>query len=223
MRSFIQFFYRLLKIVCATIIIYLCCALICSSITINNTKDSANHIAIYILSNGVHTDIVVPTQTEIIDWSTKIKFQYTKTANENYHYLALGWGDKGFYLETPTWGDLKLSTALKAATGLSHSAMHATYYRSMQEGEKCKKIILSTQQYLKLITYIDLSFQKHHQEYIPIVTHANYGNTDAFYEANYKYSLLHTCNTWTNNALKACDQKCALWTPFEKGIISKYQ
>jgi len=35
--------------------------------------------------------------------------------------------------------------------------------------------------------------------------------------------LFHTCNTWANNALKACGQKASLWTPFDTGIFYHYQ
>ena len=54
-------------------------------------------------------------------------------------FVGLGWGDKGFYLETPTWADLKTSTALKAVSGYNTTAMHVTFYKEMQEkGSKIK-------------------------------------------------------------------------------------
>lgn len=49
-----------------------------------------------------------------------------------------------------------------------------------------------------------------------------YGDHDAFYEAKGRYSLFHTCNTWANNALKACGQKACWWTPFSTGIRYQY-
>lgn len=52
-----------------------------------------------------------------------------------------------------------------------------------------------------------------------INTNAVYGKTDAFYEAKGKYSLFKTCNTWTNNALKASEQRACVWTIFQSGIF----
>ena len=49
-----------------------------------------------------------------------------------------------------------------------------------------------------------------------------YGNNDQFYEAVGSYSCFKTCNTWTNQALKESKLKACLWTPFDFGIISKY-
>jgi len=56
----------------------------------------------------------IPTQNEFIDWTTKVSPDDTKGKKKG-DWLAFGWGDKGFYLNTPTWADLKFSTAVKAA------------------------------------------------------------------------------------------------------------
>lgn len=69
-------------------------------------------------------------------------FSQTKGKNTDFNYIAFGWGDKGFYLDTPTWADLKFSTAFKAAFWMGQSAMHTTYYREVKEGEDCKRLCL---------------------------------------------------------------------------------
>lgn len=205
------------------IFLYIIAVFSLSKITVNQEPDTKPEVEVYILTNGVHTDIVVPIKNEQIDWSKQIKFENTKIADSTYKYLAMGWGDKGFYLETPEWSDLKASVALKAATGLSTTAIHATYYKKMTEADDCKKIMISKEQYDRLIKYIDESFQKDASgNFLNIKTNANYGKTDAFYEANGSYSLFHTCNTWANSALKASGQKCCFWTALDSGIFSKY-
>jgi uncharacterized protein (TIGR02117 family) len=159
-----------------------------------------------------------------MDWTQEVKPANTTAKDTSYQYLAMGWGDKGFYLQTPTWAELKASVAFKAATGLSSTAIHATYYAAMQENERCKKIMISREQYTRLISYISNSFKKDEQgHFMYIATNANYGSHDAFYEANGSYSLFRTCNTWANSALKSCGQKCCLWTAFDTGIFLKYQ
>jgi len=181
-------------------------------------------IPIYIYTNGVHTDIVMPVKNDIVDWSSKIPFSNTKSKETDYNYVGIGWGDKGFYLDTPTWADLKLSTALKAAFWLSESAMHCTYYKTMTEAEDCKKIMISKNQYKELVKFVDAKFDRDHNgNYILIPTNAVYGNNDAFYDAQGRYSFLNTCNTWSNNALKSAGQKAALWTPTDYGIFLHYK
>jgi uncharacterized protein (TIGR02117 family) len=185
---------------------------------------TSDDISIYIKTNGVHTDIVLPTKTKWKDWSKQLKFEHLSDPNKAYKFVAMGWGDKGFYLETPTWSDLNFSTALKATTGLSTSAMHVTHYDRMQENEDCIKIDISLIQYQRLIEFIDASFQKDtNQNYSFINTESNYGTNDAFYEAEGSYSLFKTCNSWANSALKYSGQKAALWTALDTGIFDKYR
>lgn len=179
-------------------------------------------VTIYILSNGVHTDIVVPVKNDTYDWSKQIKFEHTKAKDSTAKYLALGWGDRGFYLETPTWSDLKVSTALKAACGLSTSALHTTFYKTMKEDVYCKKIPISTIDYQNLVLFITDSFEIKSDEIIKIETDAVYGKNDIFYEAKGSYSMFFTCNSWANQALKAANQKAALHTLTDTGIFRHY-
>ena len=179
-------------------------------------------VEIFILSNGVHTDIVVPVKNDSYDWSKQIKFEHTKAKDSTAKYLAMGWGDRGFYLETPTWADLKASTALKATTGLSSSALHATFYKVMKEDAYCKKILISTSEYQKLVLFIHESFETKSGSTIKIETDAVYGKNDVFYEAKGSYSLFYTCNSWANQALKAASQKAAFHTLTDTGIFRHY-
>ncbi|WP_300565620.1 TIGR02117 family protein [Flavobacterium sp.] len=205
------------------VIIYILSAFGLSRITVNSDVEPKDEVAIYILSNGVHTDIVVPIKNDIKDWRNEIEFQQTKSKDSLANYLALGWGDKGFYLETPEWSDLKASVAFKAATGLSTSAMHTTFYRNLSEGENCKKIQISKENYQHLVSYISDSFERDADQKITWISGRSYGKNDAFYEAKGSYNLFYTCNTWANNALKSANQKASLWTPFDTGIFSHYK
>jgi uncharacterized protein (TIGR02117 family) len=177
------------------IIFYLSSAYLLSQIPtdVENDKDE---ISIYILSNGVHTDLVVPIKAVNYNWTEFIKYETTKSTDTTYKFIAFGWGDKGFYLETPTWDDLTFNTAFKAGFGLSSSAIHATFYKRMKINSDCKEIKVSNQQYLRLTNYIKSSFQTDNLKLpIHIKTDAVYGLNDAFFEANGKYNLFKTCNT----------------------------
>ena len=207
------------------ILLYLGSAYCLSRIAVGGEQNTSQDVTIHIKTNGVHTDIVVPIVNNQMDWSKDIKFANTHLVDTSkMKYLAMGWGDKGFYLETPTWAQLKFSVAFKAAFALSTTAIHATFYDSLPKNDSCKEIKITKDQYSKLINYITNSFQIDKDgHFIRIVTNANYGNADAFYEAKGSYSMFHTCNTWANNGLKSCNQKACLWTPFDTGIFLKYK
>lgn len=204
--------------------IYLIAAFLLSKITINSDADKqAKEVPIYIKTNGVHTDIVVPVKNNIKDWSKQIKFENTISKDSTASYLAFGWGDKGFYLDTPEWSDLKASTACNAAFGLGSSAMHTTFYKSIRENKDCIKVMVSNENYQKLTRYFESSFQFDKSQKPIFITATTYGKNDSFYEAKGKYNLFQTCNSWANGALKASNQKAAFWTITDTGIFCHYQ
>jgi len=208
----------------AFVALYALAAYILPKIGVDKEANSSPDVTIYIHTNGVHTDVILPITNNLCDWRKDIKFENTISKDTTATFVAFGWGDKGFYLQTPTWSDLKFSVAFKAMTGLSTTAIHATFYDTLQETESCKKIIISNAQYARLTQYILNSFRQDADGHLErIVTNANYNDADAFYEANGHYSMFHTCNTWANNALKACGQRACLWTAFDTGIFLKYK
>ncbi|WP_217220323.1 TIGR02117 family protein [Mucilaginibacter paludis] len=204
--------------------IFLFSAFLLSVWAVQKEPGTPGDVAIYILTNGDHTDVVMPVKNAVFDWSKEMSYSNTLGRDTTGRYVAVGWGDKGFYLNTPTWSQLKFSTAFKAAFALSTSAIHATFYPAMQESNNCKKIMISHAQYKRLVAFIDNSFKRDSTgKVINIKTNANYGKNDAFYDAQRRYNLFYTCNTWANNALKACGQKACVWTPFDRGIFYHYR
>ncbi len=224
MKKFLKYTgYTLLSLI-ALVLLYIGCAWALSRLTVKAEQNTQAEITIYLKTNGVHTDLVLPVKTPHKDWSEGILYKNTRSGDTTFNYVAFGWGDKGFYLETPTWSDLKVSTAFKAGFGLSTSAVHATFYNSLREGERCVRLLIAKEQYQRLVTYIENSLQIDTAgSPIVIPTKARYGKNDAFYEARGSYSLFHTCNTWANNALKVSGQKACWWTPFDTGIFYQHR
>lgn len=209
------------------IVVYIAFAWLLSRIAVNKhaTAPGDDPVSIYIRTNGVHTDIVVPVKNEEQDWSREIQYAHTESGDTTLQYAAFGWGDKGFYLQTPEWSDLKFSVAFKAMFHLGATAMHVTFYKQMVTGADCKEIRISREQYRNLVVFLRASFESDaNGRVIPIPTvNDGYGKDDAFYEAEGVYDLFNTCNTWANNALKACGQRACLWTPSDKGIFYQYR
>lgn len=205
-------------------ILYLLIALGFSYISVNSSfkECEKDAVEIYILTNGVHTDIVLPIKNQYKDWSTFVKPSDTRSGNKLVNNVAFGWGDKGFYLQTKTWADLKFSTAFNAAFYLSSSAMHITFYNGLSESETCKRVCIDKGEYMKLVDYIDKSFEHDSFGNAVQIQGASYWNNDSFYEAKGSYGLFNTCNTWANGGLKAAGLKACLWTPFDKGIFHQY-
>lgn len=205
------------------VLLYFGAAWLFSRLTVKAEPGQRADVFVYLKTNGVHTDIVLPVHSKYKDWSRDLSYKDVRSGDSAYNYLAFGWGSKEFYLETPTWADLKWSTALKAASGLGQPAIHVTYYYSLQENENCVRFGMGEEQYLRLVNYIEQRLVRDENgKPLVISTEARYGNNDAFYEAKGRYTVFYTCNTWTNSALKASGQKACWWTPFDWGLMYQY-
>ena len=183
-------------------------------------KYSKDEIQFYVVSNGVHTDICLPVTTPMHDWSKFLNVGDYKGLIEQPKFISIGWGDKGFYLDTPTWADLKFSTAFNAAFLPSETAMHILYWPEEPVlGESVKLCSMDEQEYMNLIEFIFSSFEMENGFNPQLLVGEGYTEFDNFYEANYNYYLLKTCNTWTNQSLKIAGVKTSSLALFEAGIL----
>lgn len=224
LKIILRFFLRIATVFFGIVVLYVLLAFLFSAIPVNKNfqEDKTSGIDIYIQSNGVHTDLVLPIRNRYKDWSDVIPFDHTISKDSLMEYIAFGWGDKNFYLETPTWADLKFSTAFNALFFLSTSAMHVTLYKHMPAEEYRKKIGISAEQYKRIVQYIEDSFQKNSEGDFILIKNLSYGNDDCFYDAKGTFNLFYTCNTWTNEGLKQSGLRASLWTPFESALLNHY-
>lgn len=182
----------------------------------NSGRDS---IEIFVVSNGVHTDLVLPLHNAQKDWRSLLPEELFNVQGKNYTTIAFGWGNKDFYISTPAWADLTVSTAVKAGLGLGSSAMHVRYLRKNPNvSENCVSLNISKEQYLALVRFVEQSFCLE-QNCAKKIDHPGYGDHDLFFEAQGRYTLFRTCNVWTNNALKKAGIKTPVWMPFADGLM----
>lgn len=220
-KRLLKFLYLCLKSIVVFLCFYFTAYFIGSNIVVNCNSKEASDMEIFIASNGVHTDLIFPIRTAQIAWDTVFKPEVFKGVDSSYQYVALGWGDKGFYIETPTWADLKASTAFKACFFLSSSAMHVCYHKKIKPSSSIKSIKITTDQYQKLIAFYQSTFLRKDQT-IQLIKDKGYTAFDNFYEAKGTYSFLKTCNVFTNDALKYAKIKAPYWSPFEGGLMKHY-
>ncbi len=173
-------------------------------------------IEIFVTSNGVHTDLVVPVATAYTDWRDRLPLHHYAAADSSYTYIAFGWGDRRFYMETPEWTDLTPEVAIPAALWPTRTAMHVAYVAgSLEANERQRPIRITPEQYVHLIRYIEASFREENGQFI-LIPGAGYTAEDNFYEAHGRFYALNNCNNWVNKGLKKAGVKTAAWamTPY---------
>jgi uncharacterized protein (TIGR02117 family) len=136
-------------------------------------------------------------------------------------YLSFGWGDENFYINTPEWSDLTLKSAFKAMFLKSSTLMHVTRYRFEQSD--WIEIKISEAELRKLNLYLYHTFQVTDNGMKIILENKGYTAIDDFYKAKGSYSCFKTCNSWVNTGFKESGLKSCLWTPFDFGLMNKYE
>ena len=201
---------------------YLLAACVLGNIVREPQRHGAQAITIYLLDNGVHTDLALPLANDTFDWTGVINPNDARDLRFFPTYVAFGWGDRAFYLETPQWRDLKLTTAWNAISGQGATVIHATYLPPLRASANSIAITVSREEYQALAASIRASFQQDDDGRARTIDRA-YGDNDAFYAARGSYSLFATCNSWTNRQLKAAGLKHVLWTPFAHHLMQTYR
>lgn len=201
------FLLKVLVLILSILLVYGIIALVGTYVTVNRNQNKVDpdKKKIYLHSNGVHLDIIVPKQY-LTD--SLAKDLYSEDLNQ---YFAFGWGDRNFYINTPTWGDLTFKNAVLAMFWKSSTLIHVTRYNAIHKS--WKPIYVTDDQLKGVIETIDNSFEMNAEQTKTRLNCATYGDNDDFYEARGSYSCFKTCNTWANSTLKNNGLKACWWTP----------
>ncbi len=209
----IRWLKRLLWFVLSCTVLYLFIALI-GLIPVNNDFRSApDGIEVWFVSNPIHTDIILPVRTAELDWRERFpQGSFCVDAAEATH-VAFGWGNKRFYIDTPTWGDLRFSTVAGALFWPYASCMHVSLCRDEDLPKDARSVRLSAAQFQRLVKFVNDGFRHRSDDSIILIPHAAYGPNDAFFEADGRYHCFNTCNCWTGRAMQAAGIRTGWFTP----------
>lgn len=181
-------------------------------------------VSIYFMQSGVHTDFILPVHHKIQNWDALFPYENNKVYDTTFHWIGLGMGDKRFFLTTPSFSDLTLSTAFRGAFGLSGAAIHAYYHYEIPIDRPTIKLKITENQYRRLCSYIKrtIRFKKRKPILLESKVEGTTFDYDRYYDAKGAYSVLNTCNSWVNEGLKSAGQRGCYWTAFAGGIFYQY-
>lgn len=197
-------------------IVYIIVSLILTAVTIERKADNKiSDKVIYLSTNGVHLYIVLPVKN--MDSLLLSGIKHNATDN----YLSFGWGDENFYMNTPTWGDLTFNNAFRALFLKSTTLLHINRYK--QKYSDWVEIKLNEHELQKMNAYLQNTFETDKNGMKIILENKGYSSTDDFYKSKGSYSCFKTCNSWVNTGFKESGLKSCLWTPFDFGLLNKYE
>jgi uncharacterized protein (TIGR02117 family) len=167
---------------------------------------------ILLLSNPIHTDIALPLDDEVRAAFADLIPSGLPIGMPGADYLVFGWGGRSFYVETPTWGDLKPLPVLRALT-VDRSVMHVQVAGAIDGTHPAVRVLtVSAEGRRRMIAAIRDSFER--AGGLPVVIEgAAYGADDLFFEARGRFNALAGCNTWTAAMLREAGLTTGWWTP----------
>jgi uncharacterized protein (TIGR02117 family) len=167
---------------------------------------------ILLLANPIHTDIALPLDDEVRAAFADLIPAGLSIDMPGVEYLIIGWGGRSFYIETPTWGDIRPLPVLKALT-VDRSVLHASVAGAIDPSHPAvRPLDVTGEGRSRMIAAIRASFVRENGEPVPIPG-AACGFDDAFFEAEGSFNAFVGCNTWTASMLRSSGVRTGWWTP----------
>lgn len=181
-------------------------------------------VPVYLISNGWHVWVAVPARTgqAETDWSAWLADSSLSERLAEGDYVAFGWGDRDFYLNTRRPVDFHPGLALAALLGRGPAAMHVMRVpeAALSGPElKTRRLEVDALQYHALAAYIQTGFAPGGDGRPQPLSEPGFGLDDVFFEATGRYSPFRTCNEWIGAGLRAAGLEAGWWTPFPYGLM----
>jgi uncharacterized protein (TIGR02117 family) len=182
---------------------------------LSQSDSGEKSVEVLVITNPIHTDIAIPVTSETLQAFNFLGESGLPMDAPGLRWLVFGWGGRAFYLETPTWAELKPVPALKALT-IDRSVLHAELAGEIDRSlPNVKPLRVSEAEFSKLLQAILDSFSAGD----PAANAASgYGTNDRFFEANGYFNVLLSCNTWTAKVLRAGGVQTGWWNPLPQSL-----
>lgn len=184
-------------------------------------RPTPDGVPIYVVSNGMHTDVVLPLREPRTgqDWLRRLDQPEWQQRFGQYEYVAFGWGNERFYLESYDGKFPRAGTVLRALLP-GRTLMHVDFYRhGPQPGPRVVPLRISVAQYQRLSGYVEQSFTPDSVGRWTLRNAAGYSPEDFFFYGQGRYHALRTCNDWTNQALGRSGIRAALKAPLAASVL----
>lgn len=166
-----------------------------------------------VLSSAIHTDLAFPTDDP--DVRAALGFIAGEGLDPDLpgaRFIIAGWGSRAFYINTPTWGDLKPGPLARAMT-IDSAVMHMSLAADIDlSAPSVRSVTVSRAQWRALLEAVSASFVRDGQGATVAIPGAEYGDFDRFYEAHGWFNAAVGCNTWTGRMLREAGLTTGAWT-----------
>lgn len=172
-----------------------------------------------LMRGPIHYDFLLP-----VDERTRVQFAFAErhkgvpVSHPQARWLVVGWGSAAFYTTAGTYADITVGAVWTAATGDS-AVMRVDALGAFPDGaEGLVWLDLTPDQYARLLASIAASFARDGTGAPMPLAVAGLTGSDGFWRGTGHFSLLHTCNDWLGDQLRAAGLRFGRWTPTPQAV-----
>lgn len=170
---------------------------------------------VYVCASIAHADVILPLHDPLQNWETLFPDVAPARLPQGV-MLAIGWGDLNFFRDTPTWADVRFSTAARAVFGRGTVALRVVAVNPPKGTPDCLRLKIDRQGRQALIDHVRASLVlgadgKPQRQ-------AGGEGFEAYYLAQGRYGPFNTCNQWASQGLGAAGLPHAWFSPFSFGV-----
>ena len=121
-------------------------------------------------------------------------------------YISVGWGDRKIFLETKSWGELRIEDFIKAFFGLNGTVLRVDYFDELPPNKQIKEFEVEN------LDDIKKHIKKSHTNNL-IKKQENFYQIGDYYESKLQYNCIMTCNNWINIGLRKSFCSNRIWCP----------
>lgn len=180
--------------------------------------DGPDGVAIHVVSNGFHTDIVLPMREEARDWRPLLDASPITAPWREAPFVAFGWGSQAAYTELGTLLDLSPGLLVRAAA-FDASVVHVQPVVAITAVHSVRRLVVSRGGYRALVAHVERSLSRDDAGAPVVLAGLTHGSGDAFFRGRDRFWLLRSCNVWVAEALRAAGRPVGLWTPLAQTLV----
>ncbi len=176
-------------------------------------REASRGVTIHLASSLVHTELILPVAAAGHHWGEILPLGSFADGRPARERIALSWGERDFFLATPTWADVDPRLALRALVAGRATLVRLERIDGRPPG---RPLTLTPAEYRRLVVHLEAQLA-------PGPPLPGYGRNDLFLPARGRYSLRQTCNQWTRDALAAAGVRVGRWTPLPQGLLWRFE
>lgn len=165
----------------------------------------------------IHYDILLPLTPQTRDDFGFAMAQGLPVDHPRAEWLVLGWGAAGFYTTVGSYGDITPGVLWRAAAG-DAAVLRLDLAGDVSGVPGLRWIEVSPAQIAALRQVVLAAFARDVAGQPISVPPAPWGQTHVFYRAVGRFHLLHTCNAWVGETLRAAGIAQGVWTPTTQAL-----